>query len=73
MGDVKWTPYGGVAADGEVSRIAADLVREWKAGVLMDSGHARTGDAMVVWRSALDGVLTLTWCLVRHEAKVTRG
>lgn len=72
MGDVKWTPYGGVAADGEVPQIAAGLVREWKAGLLTSFGHTRTGDALVVW-SVSDGALTLTWCLVRHEAEVRRG
>lgn len=72
MGDVRWTPYGGVAADGQVPEMAARLVREWKAGLITDHGHTRTGDALVVW-SAEHGVLTLTWCLVRHEAEVPRG
>lgn len=72
MTDVRWTPYGGVAADGQVPDMAARVVREWKAGLLTGAGHTRTGDAMLVW-SEFDGVLTLTWCLVRHEAEVTRG
>lgn len=38
MGDVKWTPYGGVAADVEVPKMAARIVREWKDGLLTDPG-----------------------------------
>lgn len=69
---IEWKPYGGVAADAAVQDLAEGIVRDARRSGTPGLGHARTGDALVVWSRGEDGTITLTWCLVRHEAQVPR-